>query len=478
MLRSIISFESRLLIRDGVALPAILLFLIMVAYAGHVGSGIIAETKAVQQSHQERYTERIAGMRQDAVELEQEMTRDGTSLETFTMGVRHPYAVGTAQGQVVLLEPGPLAAFSVGQMDMQPPAFSVRMAGARPLGDTATLENPFKLLVGHFDLTFVFLFMFPLLILGLTFGLTSSERESGLLRMLLTQPVSLTRVVMGKLIVRGLILLACMLIGTAAVLVASGGETSAIRWFLWLLVAVIYGGFWFALSIFVDSRVKRPAVGALVLASCWLVLAIVIPSVVSTIAGSVYPVPSRMEYVTAMRSESSVAEQQGAASLARFFEDHPELAATDVETADYAMIRVARDERVANALAPLEERFRAQRDKQQRFIKALGFLSPTILTQQALLDISGTGHARYADFESQVDQFHEQWKDHFVPKYFDNVAFRPADYDAIPQFSYEEEGLTDVSRRIAAPVAAILLAIGILWLAGFRRLSKTSDVSL
>jgi len=88
---------------------------------------------------------------------------------------------------------------------------------------------------------------------------------------------------------------------------------SAPRW-LWVAVVVAYGGFWFALSMLVASIGLRSAANATVLASAWLVLVVMLPSVFNLVATSVFPVPSRMELVQAVRVASDDANAAGTAS--------------------------------------------------------------------------------------------------------------------------------------------------------------------
>ena len=58
---------------------------------------------------------------------------------------------------------------------------------------------------GQFDVAFVVLFLYPLLIFAVSFDLTASERERGTLRLVLAQPVHLRDVVAGKMIARALL---------------------------------------------------------------------------------------------------------------------------------------------------------------------------------------------------------------------------------------------------------------------------------
>ena len=454
---------------DGIAGITIALFLGVMVYASWVGLRYIDSHEAERLSNLQDYEEEITRMQQEAVALEAEMVRDSVSLDTYTWGPRSPYSVGSSQGTVVAFPISSFAAFSIGQSDLHPAIMKVSAAGVRPVGRSATLENPFKLLVGHFDLNFVFLYIYPLLIIALTFGLTSSEQESGLLRMLLAQPVKLSTIVAGKIGVRALILGSSVLLGTGLFTLFLPGEGITGRWVLWVIASFVYGAFWFGLAVFVDSRVRSAATGALVLAGCWLVLAIVVPALVSFFSSVLYPVPSRMEYITAMRTETTVARQQGAASLARFFEDHPEIAPVSDEDANFAMLRVAQEERIAEQLAPLEAQYNDQRVRQQAFINRIGYFSPTVLTHQAYMDIAGTGSRTYASFREEVDTFQETWKAHMVPKYFADVAFRAADYELLPTFSDETVKNESVLAQIGPSMGFILIAGIVLFGLGLSR---------
>jgi ABC-2 type transport system permease protein len=58
------------------------------------------------------------------------------------------------------------------------------------------------LLSGRFDLAFVILYLYPLLILSLGYNLVSGEKEAGTLALTLSQPVALRTLVAGKVAMR------------------------------------------------------------------------------------------------------------------------------------------------------------------------------------------------------------------------------------------------------------------------------------
>ena len=388
----------------------------------------------------------------------------------MTWGPRHPYNVGSSIGCPLTLPPTPLALFAIGQSDLYPAAYKVSAASSVALGQTDQLENPFKLLVGHFDLVFVILFLYPLLILALTFALTAREKETGTLRLLLAQPVRLSTLVWAKVLSRGALIVGAALVLTVLAFVVTGAafEGGWGRFGLWLAVSLLYGAFWFGLALLVNAFGRSAATNAIILAACWLAFVVILPSLINVVASTLYPVPSRMAFITAMRAETTVAEQQSSESLARFFQDHPEIAPVSDDEANFAMLRVVSDERIAEQLAPVVARFVQQQERQQRFVRALGYLSPTLVTHRMLLDAAGTGPARHAAFVEQVDGFQAMWQEHFVPKYFANVAFQSTDYDALPRFEYRNEMVAEVLGRLVFPFLFLMLATGFIGGYGLR----------
>ena len=124
--------------------------------------------------------------------------------------------------------------------------------------------------------------MYPLLILGITYNLLSSEQEGGTLALALSQPVSLRTLTMGKIVLRALLLIGIVVLCSLVALVVSGADLAqpgaALRLLLWIGAVVAYGAIWLALAILVASFGRSSATNATILASLWLVLVVMLPS--------------------------------------------------------------------------------------------------------------------------------------------------------------------------------------------------------
>ena len=116
-------------------------------------------------------------------------------------------AAANERGWLALLPPAPLSALAIGQGDVYPNYIKVTARSLDALVSGDQIEHPLAVASGQFDVAFVILFLYPLLIFAVSFDLTATERDQGTLRMVLAQPVTLGDVVAGKMIVRALTLL-------------------------------------------------------------------------------------------------------------------------------------------------------------------------------------------------------------------------------------------------------------------------------
>jgi len=472
MLRRIVRHEWRALASDAT------LWVVAAVFGVAIGYGVWNGARWVTfQSHALASASAEEATRYDGLKARVEaLSQPGAKVSPFA-DPRSPSNVGGRLGpRYAMLPPGPLAPLAIGQSDLLPYYFKVSTEARENIVAATEIENPNRLLAGRFDLAFVIIFLYPLLILALTYNMLSAEQEQGTLSLTLSQPVALRTLVSGKVILRALILVGLVVAFSAAALLLSGADLTApgaaTRLALWLAVVAAYGAFWFGLAIIVASLGRNSTTNATILASAWLILIVMTPSLFNMAATSFYPVPSRVEMVQAIREAQDEANKGGSQALARFYEDHPELATGDPAQAmnDFNVVRVAVNDDVERRVRPVVNRYEEQIAKQQRVIDSLRFLSPAILMQSALNDIAGTGTDRHRDYLAQVDAYHQQWRDYFVPKIFAKTLI--ADFDQVPRFGYREEATSVVSARVTVALAGLLVPALVIGAIGLRRLRR------
>jgi ABC-2 type transport system permease protein len=453
------------------------IWLVVTVFAAAIGYGMFNGARwAAFQQHaidqaQTEEAERHQKHQADILRI----NRENAKVSAFA-DPRNPDAVGRTLGaRYAVLPSTPLAPLAVGQSDLLPYYFKMTTDAKETALAATEIENPHRLLAGRFDLAFVIIYLFPLLILALTYNLLSAEKEQGTLVLALSQPVSLRTLVVGKILLRFAVFLTAV-IGLALVAALVVGvdvrASGVLRLGLWIAAVTLYGFFWFAAAVAVAALGKPSATNAMVLAGVWLVLVVLIPSVLSMTATTLYPVPSRVQMIQAMRVASDEANAEGSTLLARYYEDHPELATGDAQQAmnDFNMVRVAVGAEVERRVRPVLDRYTEQLSAQQQIVGRARFLSPAVLMQDVLNDIAGTGTARHREFMQQVESFHARWREHFVRLVFQRARLN--DFSDIPRFVFAEETSATVAGRVAVSMLGLLAPAVILIVSGLQYLRR------
>ena len=381
-------------------------------------------------------------------------------LEPPSWGARHPYFANFRAASYATLPVSTLAALSIGQSDLHAHALLIRLDSEREVfdHDESDLKNPLKMKIGEFDFAFVIIYLLPLLVLALSFNLISSEREAGILSLMLSQPIALAEVVRVKILLRALILLGFAELVVVIAFVQSGtlAEGHWARLLLMMLAVALYGLFWFSLAVFVSALGKSSAVNALILAACWLMIVVVIPSVLNGVANVVYPLPSRVSYVNAMRQAGEDAERRSAKRMEQFYQDHPELAKdTAARDNDFGIEYLLMLEDIAQSTKAVRDDFNRAKHSQNTLIKTMQAISPAIVMQSLMNTLASTSDERYATFLAQARAFHKVWCDFFEPLIFQRKAF--TNYTQIPSFVYQEERESDVAMRTLQHLLMLLV---------------------
>jgi ABC-2 type transport system permease protein len=378
--------------------------------------------------------------------------------------------VANDKGWLALVPPAPLGALAVGQSDVYPGYLKVTARNLDAVVTGDQIEHPLAVASGHFDAAFVVLFLYPLLILAVSFDLTATERDRGTLRMVLAQPVRLGDVVAGKMIARAVMLALPVILIPLVVSVATA-EAVALRTplLIWTITVLAYGSIWHGIALWINSRGWNAAANALVLAGVWLIFAIVGPASINLLIAIRYPMPSRVEAAVQARAATQDATVQGSRQLGQFLQDHPTSANVGQEgMRQFAMLQAARDRQIADRLQAVEASFDAQLHRQQRLASWLSVLSPTMVAQGVLLEAAGTSASRFDHFRAEARAFQQQWQAYFEPRVLDAATLSREEIAAAPTFSYADEPVAVTIRRTALPIIALAAAGVLLLVAGWR----------
>lgn len=470
MLHRIIQHEWRTILADRILWIIVPLFALIIGYGVYNGASWVRFQRATLQTAAAEEAERYSKAKQQIVEIE-----GGKQVSNFTNPRFPSVASGRSAPRYATLPPAPLAALSVGQSDLYPYYFKVTQQSRQTFVNNDEIENPSNLLAGRFDLAFVMIYLYPLLILALSYNLLAQEKEQGTLAMMMSQPVALRTFVTGKVLLRAGVVLALALGFSLIAFFLSGAAHPDAWWrlLLWFGVVVAYGAFWFALALIVNAFGKSSETNALTLAGLWLVFVVIVPSVLNVAVTTAYPVPSRVEMIQATRRATAEATAKGSQLLAKYFEDHPELTAGgQADPNDFYTRNIAVQSETERLIQPVLDHFDRQVAGQQALVDRFRFLSPAIVTQAALNDLAGTGIARYRHFLTLVEQFHQQWQAFFNPRIVQKAQLQAADYDGFPTFQFHEESARAIAQRVLIGLLGLVIPALLIGWYGLRALRR------
>lgn len=468
--------EGRLLLADSAVWLMLVIFGVSIVFAIWNGARVIAqrERTIVEFTSQER--EHLTRTRAEAVRITSDR-RQGQEPTTYWNATR-PATAAFYNELSAVLPLSPLAALALGDIDVVPGAFRSMSAGRtvpESVPSAPQTRGPLMSLLGTIDLLFVVVYLVPLVVLCLCYGLMA-EKDGGLLPIVLSQPVSLRSVVSAKLFVRFGFFVAVSgafaLPALSLFLPEVFGGASRLPLATWIVAALLYSTLWFALAALVNALGRPSLATGLMLGGVWLLWVFFASPLTTVAAQIVRPVPSRVVVVNAKRDGviraggHQILEQKQELETAgsptnqlidAYFRQHSEFDASRLSFDDrYRMVfflKMAEADRLASVT---ETRWTVARDAQRELIDRLRFASPASLVNATLLDLSGTGRARYNDFLSQVDVHRRRWTDWVLARYAEARLLDAADYDRLPQFVYRDEASGSMRARVITNMLVML----------------------
>lgn len=451
--------EVQLLKADRLLVAALVVFAVLFSYALANGVAWASKLEGTVEAVRAADAERAASL----VEELEHIAAGGDPVSRFT-DPRSPNVMGGARGAVTaVLEPGPLAALSAGQTDLLPYYYDVSIyTNEQTFLQNGEVANPLNLMVGRFDLAFVIVYLLPLLVLALGYNVLSAEREQGTLALTLSQPVSARTVVTAKLLFRGMIVIGVALAASLVGVAVGGGWSAPERVALWCATVVVYSLFWFALAAWVNTLGRSSAWNATALVGAWLALVVVVPSTVNVAAGLLHPPPSRIAMISEARQASNDAVNQRSILLARYLEDHPEMAVGVVpDRRNTAALAWAATEEVNRRLEGVANRHDQALAAQRTMVRRYGLLSPALVAHGVLSSAAGNDDERFERFETQVRGFAEEWKEYFVPAILEGRSMELNAVAERPAFDFVEESQAQVIGRTTLPLLWLTLLAGL-----------------
>ncbi len=333
------------------------------------------------------------------------------------------------------------APLSIGQLDLNP--FYYRLTGMSLYYQIFEndLANPLKLFVGNFDLSFVIIYLFPLLIITFTYSLYAQEKEQGILPMLKLQTLGVDRIVISQWAFYFILITALALGVTLLGLLCSGNILKADNQFpvfIWCVGVLMYCSFWFGVMLFIIGLKMSSAFNAIISLGIWLVLLIVIPAILNILVTIQYPIDNTPLATISRRNSMDNENDPNEAHqiIQDFFTHDPryyrpkDSLSNDLAAKAYAGLTSLQDIHNTSHV----ETYRHQVHQRDLWTKKMNWISPAINIQELFNQAGHTDVCSYQHFQKSIKIFHDQITAFYFEKLFWDKSITQSDYKNRPQF--------------------------------------------
>lgn len=326
------------------------------------------------------------------------------------------------------------AGLCLGQRDLFPVYYGFNVTDLARQVNTGELANPMKLLTGNFDLSYVFVFLFPLLVVALFYNLYAAEKEGGTLSLLQSQPISLRTILFSKGLLRLMIVW-----GLAAMLLMLGFSLQGIsfsgngRLFTqWMLIIFGYCFLWAILMGFIVCFRQKSALSAMLGLGVWLIFTLIMPALLNLFVLANEPLPNRAEMIHSLRTMNDQNwEQPKSYVLDRFYTDNPQY--DDGDTTNFYKWYYASFTLLDKEANGLKAQFEEQVSKRNSLLEKWEWLAPAAMVHEKLSEFSNTDRRSHLEFLKEVHAYHEKLKELYYSRIFDGATFSTQDLQTLEQ---------------------------------------------
>lgn len=164
-------FEWKNLIANRVMMLIFLLLIASGLYSIYYGN-----TEISRQKENIAYLKKQEQVRLDTIRKRMQADTSIQANKDAFMRSANPAQLNRFVKAYAFNNPSALASLSLGQRDLQPYYIRLDATAFFKQINTSEIKNPLKLFTGNFDLAFVFIYLFPLVIILLTYDVYSAEK--------------------------------------------------------------------------------------------------------------------------------------------------------------------------------------------------------------------------------------------------------------------------------------------------------------
>jgi len=359
----------------------------------------------------------------------------------------------------VVNEVSPLAGLAIGQKDVNPNVLSLKILTLEGQKYNTDLVNPYQLLYGNLDLSFIILYVLPLLIIAFNYNLRSEEEETGTWRLVSVLSKSKIGFLLQKLSVRMILLFTALslLFIIAGFVIQIPLDVSFI---VFIITSFLYLLFWFVVCFLMIAFKRNSNFNALALLSLWLVLVMLLPAALNNWVTNKYPVPEA--YSTFIQQRDGYHQKWDTnkrETVEKFYASYPQFESYGYPDEEgfnwlwyYAMQHLG-DEESRDQSNLMHTKILQRVYTSRIFAKYI----PTLQTQLAFNDIAGTSLVNHLSFLDYTDTFHQQTRLYFYPKIFSNEDAKEVDWSKFQPEHFQDN--RDFGWTILMPLVLAIFVV-------------------
>ncbi|MFC3559470.1 DUF3526 domain-containing protein [Pedobacter jamesrossensis] len=472
LLTHIFKYEWLNFIRNRFQLTMLVVVFLLGCYSIYYGHQEMEKQRAaiavvIKQAQQERQ-DQIKGFFADTTSVDGKKAWQRSTVTRFAWN---------KQFYATAFEPGGFASMATGQRDLQPYYYKLTAMSIFYQLFQNEIANPQKLAVGNFDLSFLFVYIFPLLIIALCYSVLSGDKDRGLINLLKSQSCALHHVVLFRLlfyflIVVGLASGLCVISFVANHLEPTG---QLILMLSWIGIVFAYLMFWFAALFLLISFNKTSTFNAMVGISIWLLLLIALPASLNIAISVTKPlnsaVLSGISRRTGVINEENDENQKKV--VREYLLQHPELNFKglfdqNLSAKGFAAYTELNDQKSAK----LVEQFQRRIIERERSARLFDPINPAVSTQAMLDHIAGVDLLAFQYFYAEVKSFHGSLVAFYYPKLFSDKNLTLTDLKTAPRFTFSPRQID--KGFLLRGFGLMLIGVSVLLLLGLKNIkSKT-----
>lgn len=438
MIKTLIQFETGNWLLKRSTLGLLLLWAMILLFALSNGSSAV-------EARQARFDSL-------AVLQNERLTKHPVLMDSFATGkkvagvywddARNAYDIGAFFGKKYVFKPNQaLAPLAVGQSNLHHADHELTTSAEfwfSALRKAERMDNPTNLIYGTFDLAFVLVWLFPLLVVAMNYNVLSAEREQGTLKMLLSHGVSIRSLLLTRIGFRFLIVFGITGIVISIGLMADGRGMDLAGFGMFLLLALLYGMLWHGLALWINLFNRSSNYNAGLLFTFWIAGVMVMPSLLNVIVTTITPIPGKVVLIDEVRERLTENDRKNSEILDQFYTDHPEFVIRDsAKLMPVFMYKyMVKEMTTSEQLQPVMDDYKHRLEAQSNTINALAVLIPSMAYQEALEEISGNSLSQYLAFQRFADQASRDWRNYFHPASLANKYLTVDEFRDLPEPSF------------------------------------------